>query len=199
MTLIMSDAPAQAVNFSNQFLIAMPGLEGEPFVGSVVYLCEHTAEGALGIVLNKPTDLQVSDLFEKVQLPMGRPDLAQDSVYVGGPVATERGFVLHDGPAEGEAGFQSTLETPLGLYMTTSRDILENLSQGKGPRRVLVALGYAGWTAGQLEDEMANNAWIHAPASMELIFETPCEERYAKALSILGITAHDLSREAGHS
>ena len=193
---------ASPVNFTNQFLIAMPGLREGTFAGTVIYLCEHTEQGALGLVINKPIDIKLKNLFEKVELSLDRPELADSPVYFGGPVQTERGFVLHErlGGEEGEGGhYNSSLQIPGGLEMTTSKDVLEALSSGAGPKRILVTLGYSGWGAGQLEDEMGRNDWINVKAERGIIFDTPVEQRYDKALSLLGIDAGMLSQEAGHA
>ncbi|MEO5698262.1 MAG: YqgE/AlgH family protein [Burkholderiaceae bacterium] len=192
------------VDFTNQFLIAMPGLRESTFAGTVIYMCEHNENGALGLVINKPIDIKLKNLFQKVELPLDRPELAETSVYFGGPVQTERGFVLHeriDGDeSDGASGhYNSSLQIPGGLSMTTSKDVLEALSSGAGPKRLLVTLGYSGWAAGQLEDEMSRNGWINVSAEREIIFETPVEQRYEKALSLLGIDASMLSQEAGHA
>ena len=190
------------VNFTNQFLIAMPGLREGTFAGTVIYMCEHTDKGALGLVINKPIDIKLKNLFEKVELTLDREDLAEAPVYFGGPVQTERGFVLHEAldGAEGEAGhYNSSLRIPGGLEMTTSKDVLEALSNGAGPKKVLVTLGYSGWAAGQLEEEMGRNGWINVGAEPGIIFDTPFEQRYDKALSLLGIDANMLSQEAGHA
>ena len=187
------------INLTNQFLIAMPGMADETFAGAVVYLCQHTDEGALGLVINKPIDIKLRNLFEKVELSLDREDLAEAPVYFGGPVQTERGFVLHESQV-GEGGhYNSTLTIPGGLEMTTSKDVLEALSKGSGPKRVLVTLGYSGWSAGQLEDEMSRNGWINVGAAPEIIFDTPVEKRYERALSLLGIDLRMLSQEAGHA
>jgi len=193
---------AQQINLTNQFLIAMPGMGDGTFAGTVVYLCEHTEKGALGLVINKPIDITLKNLFEKVELSLEREDLAQAPVYFGGPVQTERGFVLHErlGGEEGEGGhYSSSLQIAGGLEMTTSKDVLEALSHGAGPKKVLVTLGYSGWGAGQLEDEMSRNGWINVGAERGIIFDTPVEKRYEKALSLLGIDARMLSQEAGHA
>ena len=191
-----------AINLTNQFLIAMPGMGGDTFAGTVVYLCEHTEKGALGLVINKPIDIKLKNLFEKVELTLDREDLADAPVYFGGPVQTERGFVLHErlgGEGEGAAHYSSTLQIPGGLEMTTSKDVLEAMSHGAGPKRVLVTLGYSGWGAGQLEDEISRNGWINVSAEPGIIFDTPVEQRYGRALSLLGIDAAMLSQDAGHA
>ncbi|HEX6708414.1 MAG TPA: YqgE/AlgH family protein [Albitalea sp.] len=187
------------INLTNHFLIAMPGMAGDTFAGTVIYLCEHTEKGALGLVINKPIDIKLKNLFEKVELTLDRDDLAEAPVYFGGPVQTERGFVLHE-KLDGDGGhYNSSLQIPGGLEMTTSKDVLEALSNGAGPKKVLVTLGYSGWGAGQLEDEMKRNSWINVSAQPEIIFDTPVEQRYDKALSLLGIDPRMLSQEAGHA
>ncbi len=188
-----------SINLTNHFLIAMPGLVGDTFAGSVVYLCEHTERGALGLVINKPIDIKLKNLFEKVELTLDRGDLADEPVYYGGPVQTERGFVLHEKLEGEDSHYNSTLQIPGGLEMTTSKDVLEALSHGAGPKKVLVTLGYSGWGAGQLEDEIRRNSWINVNATPEIIFDTPVEKRYDKALSLLGIDPRMLSQEAGHA
>ena len=191
-----------STSYANQFLIAMPGQRDGTFAGTVIYLCEHNEKGALGLVINKPIDIKLKNLFEKVELSLDRADLAEAPVYFGGPVQTERGFVLHErlGGEGGDGGhYNSSLQIPGGLEMTTSKDVLEALSHGAGPKKVLVTLGYSGWGAGQLEDEMSRNGWIHVGAEPGIIFDTPVEERYARALSLLGIDAHMLSQETGHA
>lgn len=194
--------PAATINLTNQFLIAMPGMADDTFAGAVIYLCEHTEKGALGLVINKPIDIKLKNLFEKVELTLDRADLADVPVYFGGPVQTERGFVLHErlGGEGGEGGhYNSSLQIPGGLEMTTSKDVLEALSHGAGPKKILVTLGYSGWSAGQLEEEIGRNGWINVGAEPGIIFDTPVEQRYDKALSLLGIDPRMLSQEAGHA
>ncbi|MBK1616249.1 hypothetical protein CKO44_22605 [Rubrivivax gelatinosus] len=187
-----------AIDLTNQFLIAMPGMADDTFAGAVVYLCEHNARGALGLVINKPIDIKLKNLFERVDLALDRDDFAEQPVYYGGPVQTERGFVLHEKGGDG-SGYSSTMSVPGGLEMTTSKDVLEALSQGAGPRRVLVTLGYSGWDAGQLEDEIGRNGWLNVNADPEVIFGTPVEQRYDRALGLLGFDPRMLSQDAGHA
>ena len=188
------------MNLTNQFLIAMPGMVDENFAGAVVYLCEHTDKGALGLVINKPIDIKLKSLFEKVDLTLERADLQDEPVFFGGPVQTERGFVLHEKlPGEGGTYNSSIVIAGGGLEMTTSKDVLEALSQGSGPKKVLVTLGYSGWSAGQLEDELSRNGWLTVDAKPEVIFDTPIEQRYERALALLGIDPRMLSGEAGHA
>lgn len=188
------------INLTNHFLIAMPRMQDEVFGRSVVYMCEHSERGALGLVINKPSDIRVRHLFDKVELPLDRLDLAEQPVFKGGPVQTERGFVLHDpvGTTE-ESVYASTLTIPGGLEMTTSRDVLEAMSSGAGPRRVFVSLGYASWGQGQLESEITENSWLTVEAKPELIFDVPVERRYDEALGLLGLQAWMISPDAGHS
>ena len=195
-------APASPINLTNQFLIAMPGMSDGAFAGTVVYMCEHTEKGALGLVINKPIDITLKNLFEKVELSLDREEFATLPVYFGGPVQTERGFVLHEplaGDDSEDAAYNSSLKIEGGLEMTTSKDVLEAISSGNGPKKVLVTLGYSGWAAGQLEDEMSRNGWINVEAEPGIIFDTPVGERYGKALSLLGISAGMLSADAGHA
>jgi putative transcriptional regulator len=188
-----------AIDLTNQFLIAMPGMGSDMFAGTVVYLCEHNERGALGLVINKPIDIKLKNLFEKVELSLDRPELSDVPVYFGGPVQTERGFVLHERLGEEGGHYNSTLSIPGGLEMTTSKDVLEALSAGGGPRRILVTLGYSGWGAGQLEDEIGRNSWLTVQAVPEIIFDTPVEQRYDRAMGLLGIDTTMLSQQAGHA
>jgi putative transcriptional regulator len=198
-------ADSASIDLKHHFLIAMPGLEDETFARSVIYMCEHSERGAMGLIINKPADISMRHLFDKVDLPLRREDLVQNPVLHGGPVQTDRGFVLHDpvqmAPGDNEAGpiFASTLSVPGGLEMTTSRDVLEALSSGAGPRRVLVTLGYASWGEGQLESELGENTWLTVPASVDVIFDVPLAERYDRALDLLGLKSWMLSPEAGHA
>ena len=204
-----------STQLSHHFLIAMPGLEDPTFAKSVVYVCEHSERGAMGLIINKPGDLSLKHLFEKVELPLHREDLLQSNVLHGGPVQTERGFVLHEPMLEKDSVdsensnteavatpnsiYASTLSVPGGLAMTTSKDVLEALANGSGPQRVVVTLGYASWGEGQLESEIGENSWLTVPADPAVIFDTPIEQRYDKALSLLGLQAWMLSSEAGHA
>ncbi len=199
----MSDDSAP-INLTNHFLIAMPGLADATFSKSVVFLCEHSERGALGLVINKPSDLTLQNLFDKVELPLRRTDLLQEPVFHGGPVQTERGFVLHEAvvPETRESDdpvYAASMAIPGGLEMTTSRDVLEALSSGGGPKRLLVTLGYAAWGEGQLESEIGENSWLTVSADRDLIFDTPVAQRYDKALALLGLQAWMLSPDAGHA
>jgi putative transcriptional regulator len=201
-------ADSAPINLTHHFLIAMPGLMDSGFTKSVVYLCEHSERGALGLIINKPSELNLQHLFDKVDLPMQRLDLTNTPVFQGGPLQTERGFVLHetmhgtpsagDTPAA-ESVYASTMTIPGGLEMTTSRDVLEAISTGAGPSRVLVSLGYSSWGEGQLESELADNSWLTVAADTSVIFDTPIEKRYDHALKLLGVEAWMLSPVAGRA
>lgn len=193
-----------SINLTNHFLIAMPGMEDDTFAKSVVYVCEHNQRGALGLIINKPGEISLADLFRKVDLPLQRQDIGMQPVFNGGPLQTERGFVLHEpvrveGVPPDESLYASTLTIPGGLEMTTSRDVLEALSSGGGPRRVLVTLGYSAWGEGQLESELAGNSWLTVDADSGLIFDSPVEQRYDLALKLLGLEAWMLAPHAGHA
>jgi putative transcriptional regulator len=191
-------------NLTNHFLIAMPGLDDAMFGKSVVYVCEHSARGALGLVINKPADMPLPALFDKIDLPLHRADLVSQQVFQGGPVQTERGFVLHEsvvaeGQGSDESLYSSTMTIPGGLEMTTSKDVLEAMSMGSGPKRVLVSLGYSAWGEGQLETELGENSWLTVAADQSLIFDTPVEQRYDRALGLLGLEFWMISQQAGHA
>jgi putative transcriptional regulator len=241
-----------ATDLTNHFLIAMPGLNDDLFGQSVVFLCEHSPRGALGLVINKPSDITLNDLFDKVELPLRRTDLQGVPVFLGGPLQTERGFVLHEALGQastlgedhtpqavaaalreameqaseslrdataapgseayadaeadtqtmsGGAGsvYAATLAIPGGLEMTTSRDVLEAMAAGAGPRRVFVTLGYASWGEGQLESEIGENSWLTVPADPALIFETPVAQRYERAMALLGVSPGMLAPGSGHA
>ncbi|MDO4706550.1 MAG: YqgE/AlgH family protein [Comamonadaceae bacterium] len=206
-----------ALNLTGHLLIAMPGLEDSLFGGSVVYVCEHSDQGALGLIINKTTDLQARHLFARLDLNLPREDLADMPVLVGGPLHQDRGFVLHDTTAaapsqcsDGDGGgdgeqtasgtaYASSLPITDGLALTSSRDVMEAISQGGGPRRALMALGCSSWDGGQLESELAANAWLTVPASHALLFQLEPAQRYGKALELLGIHAHQLASMAGHA
>lgn len=190
-----------ADHLANQFLIAMPGMVDPNFAGTVIYLFEHTERGAMGLVVNRPTEVDLETLFDKIELKLEIAPLLDMPVYFGGPVQIERGFVLHE-PAT-EVTYSSSLVIPSGLTMTTSKDVLEAVAAGSGPNKFLMTLGYAGWSAGQLEEEIALNGWMNVPLSqrqmIEIIFNTPSSQRYGRTMSILGFDPSHLSGEAGHA
>ncbi len=244
----MSSDPAP-INLTHHFLIAMPGLNDELFGKSVVYLCEHSARGALGLIINKTADIGLGELFDRLELQLRRDDLRGQPLFRGGPVQTERGFVLHeamgaaqavgsdetppavaqaireaisslgraaspsvqdeaDRPSEDDAqadeplapsAYASSMRIPGGLEMTTSRDVLEAISSGAGPRKVLVALGYSSWGEGQLESELAENSWLTVAADPAVIFDTPVEQRYQRAMALLGLEPWMLAPGSGRA
>jgi putative transcriptional regulator len=183
------------VSLKNQFLIAMPGLADPNFSRTVTYVCEHGSHGAMGIVVNRPSELRLADVLEHMQIAEAIPHSGDQTVYVGGPVETERGFVLHSHTDS----WDSTMEVTDEISITTSRDILEAMARGEGPARSLVALGYAGWGAGQLEDELQHNAWLSGPADPSIIFDLPVEQRWEAAARLLGVDLRLLSTDAGHA
>lgn len=185
----------QAVNLTHHFLIAMPNMADPHFSKSLTYICEHNEKGALGVVLNRPLDLVLSALLEQVSIPIIDQRCADIPIHYGGPVQTDRGFVLH-GPG---GPWQSTLSINAGIGLTTSKDILQAVARGDGPEQIFVTLGYAGWSAGQIESELAQNAWLTVPADNGVIFSLPCEERVPAAMQLLGIDFASLSDEAGHA
>lgn len=191
------------IDLTNHFLVAMPAMADELFANSVIYLCEHNAQGALGLVINKPVDITLEQLFEKVDLTLSEASRPGNLVYYGGPVQTERGFVLHDAQSLEEQkvlpDYSATLRVEGGLQMTSSKDVLEDIAAGRGPRHFLITLGYAGWGAGQLEEELAHNSWLSVRAAPEIIFDTLPQERYARTLALLGIEPQALVGVAGHA
>lgn len=184
-----------SMDLKHQFLIAMPAMADPNFSGAVVYICDHSDRGALGLVINRPTDLVLSALFDRIELKLEIAPLKDSPVFFGGPVQTERGFVLHVPPGL----YSSTLRVTPEISLTTSKDVLEAVADGSGPDKMLVTLGYAGWGAGQLEGEIAANAWLTVNAEPDVIFDTPADERYGAALKLLGIDSGQLSGQAGHA
>ena len=184
-----------AGSLSNQFLIAMPGMPDPNFNSTVTLICEHNADGALGIIINRPLNLNLGGLFSQLDVRGASRKAAGIPVMSGGPVARERGFVLHE-PGE---SFESSVGVSGDLQLTLSRDVLDAIAAGRGPAKSLIALGYAGWDAGQLESEMLDNTWLSVPASKEVIFDVPIAERWAYAARILGIDISRVSPHAGHA
>jgi putative transcriptional regulator len=182
-------------NLTNHFLIAMPGLADPNFFHTVTYICEHSEQGAMGLVINRPMDLQLADIFEQLNIQISNPNISQIPVYLCGPVQGDRGFVLHNSDTE----WDSTLQVTTEISVTTSMDILQAIASGKGPALSLVTLGYAGWGAGQLEEEIAQNAWLNGPAKSDIIFSRASQERWQAAADLLGVDLNLLSSEAGHA
>jgi putative transcriptional regulator len=179
----------------------MPGMVDPNFAGTVIYLFEHTERGAMGLVVNRPTEVDLATLFDQVELKLEIAPLLDQPVYFGGPVQIERGFVLHEPTTE--PLYSSSLAVPGGLTMTTSKDVLEAVAVGNGPGKFLMTLGYAGWGAGQLEEEFTLNGWMNVPLSqqqmIEIVFDTPSSQRYERAMSHLGFDPSRLSDQAGHA
>ena len=185
----------QTGSLANQLLIAMPGMDDPNFSRTVTYVCEHDDDGALGIVINRPVDLRLGDVLGNMNLSCSHPKAAALPIYKGGPIHNERGFVLH----RPIGAWASTLNVSPDIGVTTSRDILDAMALGEGPNDVLVTLGYAGWGAGQLEEEILNNTWLNSPADPGILFDIPAEQRWRAAASTLGVDIHLLSGEAGHA
>jgi putative transcriptional regulator len=173
----------------------MPSMMDPNFHQTVTFICEHSEQGALGIVINRPLDMDLGEIFQQLSLEQTDPDLAANPILRGGPVQIEHGFVLH----ESEEKWDATATVANSIMVTTSRDILSAMASGKGPKRAVVALGYAGWGAGQLEAELSANAWLSVPASPDILFDTPFEERWSRAAEMLGVDLATLSTEAGHA
>lgn len=182
-------------NLAGHLLIAMPGMEDPNFHHSVTYICEHSEKGALGIVINKPMNMELGEILRQLSLETASTELINQPVLRGGPVQAERGFVLHDSAERWDA----TTEVGKSIFVTTSQDILTDMAAGKGPEHMLMALGYAGWDAGQLEAEIRHNAWLTVPASPEIIFHTPFHQRWKAAAESIGISMASLSPEAGNA
>jgi putative transcriptional regulator len=185
----------RSANFTNHFLIAMPAMADPHFAHTLTFVCEHNQDGALGIVVNKPTDMTLSALFEQIEVPLADEELKATPVHFGGPVQVDRGFVLH----RPLGNWQSTLAIDDEVGLTTSKDVLEAVARGEGPKDVIVSLGYAGWSAGQLEQEIAQNAWLTVAADAHVLFETPVEARLPAAMRLLGIDFSRLSDDVGHA
>ena len=183
------------VNLTNHFLIAMPNMVDPYFARTLTLICEHSDQGALGVVVNRPIEMTLGALFERLSLRLNSEILVNEPVYFGGPVQTDRGFVLH-APA---GSWQSTLRVGEHIGLTTSKDILEAVGRGEGPQQLLVTLGYAGWSAGQLEHELSQNAWLTVEARDGILFDTPAEERLPAAMELLGLDFARLQDEAGHA
>ena len=182
-------------DLTNHFLIAMPGLQDPNFARTVTYVCEHNDQGTMGIVVNRPMNLVLGEMLDQLDIQSTEPSASDIQIYLGGPVQTDRGFVLHTGGR----GWDSTLQITPGVSVTTSKDILEAIAQGRGPDHTLVALGYAGWSSGQLEEEMSANAWLSGPANDEILFRMSPEQRWLAAARVLGVDMNLLSVEAGHA
>ena len=188
-----------SVSLTHHFLIAMPAMADPNFARTLTYVCEHNGEGALGVIVNRPLDMDLATLFDRVSIPLGNAEVAANlgrlPVYFGGPVQTDRGFVLH----QPLGNWQSTLVVADDVGLTSSRDILQHLGETGDPQQLLITLGYAGWSAGQLEWELSQNAWLTVAARPEIIFSLPPEERLPAAMQLLGVDFANLADTAGHA
>lgn len=187
---------AESGYLTNQFLIAMPTLLDPNFFRSVAYICEHNQNGAMAIIINQPVDLTVGELMEQMDEHPANSDISKKPVFRGGPVDVERGFVLHQA---GEESWDSSLQVTEQIALTSSNDIISAMADGRGPENNLVALGYAGWGAGQLEEEIRDNAWLNVSANTQILFNTEVSARWEAAAKLIGIDIHQLTGDAGHA
>ncbi|MBP6653554.1 MAG: YqgE/AlgH family protein [Propionivibrio sp.] len=185
----------QSMNLTDHFLIAMPAMDDPYFSRTLIYIAEHNDQGALGLIVNRPIDMDLATLFEKIEVPLESPNVGRLPVYFGGPVQTDRGFVLH----RPVGNWQSTLVVTSEVGLTSSRDVLQAVGKDGQPGEIMVTLGYSGWSAGQLENELVQNAWLTVPADPRILFELPFEERLPSAMETLGIDFANLSEKAGHA
>lgn len=188
-------AMTPSVDLTGHFLIAMPAMADKNFARTLTLVCEHNEQGALGVIVNRPIDMSLEDLFERIDMSLESPRFQGQPVYFGGPVQTDRGFVLH----RPVGSWQSTLAVNAHVGLTSSRDILQAVARDGKPQDILVSLGYAGWAAGQLEQELAQNAWLTVPAKPHILFEQPYEDRLASAMELLGVDFTRLIEDAGHA
>lgn len=182
-------------SLKNTFLIAMPALRDPQFFHSVIYICEHNAQGAIGIVVNQPLPMTLGDIFHQLQIKIEVPDLGQQAVFSGGPIHRERGFIFHPTGTH----WESSLEISSEITLTTSPDILRAMADNKGPKEFLVALGYSHWQPWQLEHELSANSWLSGPASADVLFRLPIEKRWRAAAALLGVDIDKLSDDIGHA
>lgn len=191
----MTDRPSDVggpASLINHFLIASPWLADPNFHGGIVYLCDHSSDGAFGVMINQPLEVSLGEILEQLDMEGGHLDIP---VFSGGPVQPERGFVLHPP----DRIWQSTSHISDQVDVTTSRDVLDAIGRHEGPHRFLVALGYSGWGQGQLEEELSGNAWLACPASEDILFDTPWQDRYAAVLKRMGIDPGQLDQSVGHA
>ena len=194
----LASSSATTLNLANHFLIAMPSMDDPIFGGAVVYICEHNDKGVLGVIINKPTDMTMEILFERIDLSVAdgpHNEVVNEPIMFGGPVQDDRGFVLHTPGAH----YSSSLTVTSEVAFTTSIDVLEAVASGAGPKRLLVSIGYAGWSPGQLEEEIGRNGWLTVGADAHVLFDLPIEERYTAAIKLLGFDPLMLATEAGHA
>ena len=184
-----------SVHLTNQYLIAMPQMADPNFYHTATYMCEHNDEGAMGLIINRPLDISLADVLNQIDIEVTDPLLANTPIYYGGPVQEERGFVLH----KPVTTWESTIIISDQLAITTSKDILIKIAEGNGPKQFLITLGYAGWSAGQIEKELADNTWLNGAADASIMFDTPIEDRWSQAAKDMGIDLNLLSGDAGHA
>ena len=185
----------EQTNLTNQFLIAMPSLKDPNFEKTVTYICAHNEEGAMGIVINRPLDIELGEIFEQMDIPADNAKASNQIIFHGGPVHTDRGFILHHTSQQ----WDSSIIVSDDICVTTSKDILEAIAKGDGPEQSLIALGYAGWSSGQLEQELLDNAWLSGPADRDVIFNTPFEQCWESAARLMGVDIDKLSPDIGHA
>jgi len=185
----------EATALTNQLLIAMPGLRDPNFARGVAFLCQHGEEGAMGLMINRLSEYRLGDVLAQMNMHSSLADVVDAPVLIGGPVQPERGFVLHTPNGSWESSFRISER----VSVTTSRDILVAIAAGNGPRHAVVTLGYSGWTPGQLEQELADNHWLTAPVSEQVLFETPLEDRWEAAAGLVGVNLLQLASYAGHA
>lgn len=185
----------EPLNLTGHFLIAMPAMHDPYFSGTLIYVCEHNEKGSMGVIVNRPTDMNLNTLFEKTELAFDMSGLVNLPVYFGGPIHTDRGFILHQPLGQ----WRSTLSVNGEIGLTSSRDVLISIGETGMPKDILITLGYAGWSAGQIEQEIAANAWLTTPADSDILFRLPYEERFMAAMNSLGIDPIYLSEDAGHA
>lgn len=186
-------------SLTNHFIVAMPTLNDPNFEKSVSYICEHNDEGAMGVVINRPTELTFADLCEQLEIEITDSDTVNYPIFEGGPVETERGFILHSPIGE----WESTLSITKDIGLTMSQDIIQAIAEGydsnnKPPEHFIITLGYAGWSEDQIEDEISENVWLNVPAGSDILFNTPIEQRWTAAAESLGINLQQLSTDIGH-
>jgi len=185
----------EETNLTNHFLIAMPSLEDGNFSQSVTYICEHDDNGALGITINRPSEISLSEILSQLQITAVKTEIKNQIILSGGPVQIDRGFILHNPVGQ----WDSSLKVTDNIAVTTSQDIMQAIANNEGPEKSLIALGYAGWGPGQLEYEMSENTWLSCPATEDILFNTPIEKRWTAAAMLLGIDLQLLSNQTGHA
>ena len=185
----------QVAYLNNQFIIAMPSLADPIFFHTVTYLCQHNKDGALGIVINRPSEMKLGEIFKQMSIGVTSLCAAETNVFSGGPVQQELGFVLHTS----EMVWDATMNVSDTVSLTTSRDVIEAIAVGEGPKKYLVALGYAGWGQGQLEQEILANNWLNSPYSQNVLFDTEINQRWQRAAEEIGIDINQLITQAGHA